>query len=530
MGERVQVFDHIIVGAGSAGCVMAERLSRDPANRVLLLEAGGRDSNPFIHIPGGLPHLVEDPRADWAYYTEPEPELMHRSLYWPRGRVLGGSSSINAMIYMRGHPQDYDDWQVPGWAWSDLFPRFIRSEDQARGADALHGVGGSLTVSDLRTVNPLSEAFVDAGAACGLARKRDFNDGDPRGVGLYQVTQRNGRRCSAAVAYLRPAMARSNLTVRTGALGARLRYAGGRVVGVDYRSGRREMSAHADREVVLCGGAINSPQLLMLSGVGPADHLREQGIRVKVDLPAVGENLQDHLDACVLVRCDQPVTLDVNLWDEALYGLRFLVTRDGPASSNGAEAGGFVESRHGSRERPDIQFHFLPLLLDDHSRNDLGCRGYTVHACNLKPQSRGRISLHSADPAQHPRIEARYLSEPRDMEVMVDAVERAREILAQAPFDPYREGEIFPGEDLVSTADIEGFIRRKAETVYHPAGTCRMGVDEDSVVDPQLRVRGVDGLRVVDASVMPTLIAGNTNAPVIAMAERLADMMLGEGA
>ncbi|GAA0718230.1 choline dehydrogenase [Dokdonella soli] len=522
-------YDFVIVGAGSAGCVLANRLSANPANRVLLLEAGGRDWHPFIHMPAGLAKLVNNRRLNWDYHTDPELNLGGRRLWWPRGKVLGGSSSINAMCYTRGAPGDYDDWaRASGdahWAWSNVLPVFKRAEGNTRGSSEFHGADGPLAVADLRHHNLLSQAFIDAAAMAGFARNEDFNAASQEGFGFYQVTQKNGARCSAAVAYLNPARARANLTVLTRAATTRVLLDGTRASGVEYRHhGKTErVEAHC---VVLAGGAINSPQLLMLSGIGPADHLREHGIAAVQDLRGVGANLQDHLDICTLVRSTQAVTYDKT--NDLAVALRFLFRRDGIGTSNIAEAGGFLRSRFAPDDRCDLQFHFVPALLDDHGRHRLDGFGYTVHACNLRPRSRGAIRLHSADPAAPAAIHANYLSdvEGEDLRTLVEAARVSREVLAQAPFAPYRGAEIFPGADEESDAELVAFIRRKAETIYHPVGSCRMGNDADAVVDSELRVHGIDGLRVVDASIMPTLIGGNTNAPVIMIAERAAELLL----
>ncbi len=522
-----KAFDYIIVGAGSAGCVLANRLSADPSVEVLLLEAGPRDWNPFIHMPAGLAKLVNFKSLNWNYSTEPEPGLNNRRLYWPRGRVLGGSSSINAMCYSRGHRTDYDDWAgagAEGWSWDEVLPYFIRSEDQGRGPSKLHGVGGPLSVQDLSHVNPLSDVFIQAAEQAGFARNRDFNGPAQRGFGLYQVTQRDGRRCSASTAYLRPVRQRDNLTIITGALTLGLEMESGpKVSGVRFRRRGINRVARARREVLLAAGAINSPQLLMLSGIGPVDALEAADIRVVHELPQVGHNLQDHLDICTLTRSSQPVTYDqIN---ELMVGLRYFLHHQGEGTSNIAEAGAFLVSGRSREDRPDIQMHFVPALLDDHGRNRLPGDGYTLHACPLRPQSRGRIRLHSNDPRQPPAIIANYLSEPEDLEMMLECVKLSRDVLSQPAFRPFRAHEIFPGNDVNDRNGLIEFIRTKAETIYHPVGTCRMGSDPHSVVDPQLRVRGVEGLRVIDASVMPTLVGGNTNAPTIMIAEKAADMI-----
>ncbi|WP_266183449.1 GMC family oxidoreductase [Dyella humicola] len=522
-------YDYIIVGAGSAGCVLAHRLSAYAGKRVLLLEAGPSDWHPLIHMPAGIARLANHRRLNWNYRTEPEPQLLNRCLWWPRGKTLGGSSSINAMCYVRGVPGDYDAWaRVTGdarWSWPQVLPWFLKSEDNGRGASPLHAAGGPLGVNDLRYHNPLSAAFIEAAASAGHARNDDFNGPRQEGFGLYQVTQRGGARCSTATGFLQPVRQRENLEVRTKAAVARVVVRNGRAVGVQLQGGTALLEAG---EVILAGGAINTPQLLMLSGLGPADHLREHGIAVVADLPELGANLQDHLDICTLDGSTQRITYDH--LNELAAGWRFLRHRDGPGSSNVAEAGGFVRSRLATDERCDLQFHFVPALLDDHGRHRLPGYGYTVHACYLHPRSRGRLRLRSANPAHPIAIHANYLSDPEghDLQRMIEAARLSRDILAQAAFTPYRGATVFPERALSTDAEYTDFIRRKAETIYHPAGSCRMGNDADAPLDSELRVRGVDGLRVVDASVMPSLPSGNTNAPVIMIAERASALILNE--
>jgi choline dehydrogenase len=524
-------YDYVIVGAGSAGCVLANRLSADPGKKVLLLEAGPSDWSPLIHMPAGLAKLVRKNGLNWNYRTEPEPELHQRRMWWPRGRTLGGSSSINAMCYIRGQPADYDQWAAasgdPRWSWEQVLPWFLRSEDNSRGASALHGVKGELGVSDLRHHNELSATMIEAAVNAGYRANDDFNGPRQDGFGLYQVTQRNGSRCSTATAFLKPVRERTNLHVRTGVLVQRMLLNHGRAIGVEVRKGRVGSERIEAGEVILAAGAINTPQLMMLSGLGPADHLREHGLPVVADLPDVGGHLQDHLDICTIDGTARKVTYDH--LNELAAGWRWLRHRDGPGSSNVAEAGGFVRSELAEDERCDIQFHFCPVQLEDHGHVKPPGYGYTMHACFLHPRSRGRLRLHSADPAQPIAIHAGYLSDPEghDLKRMIAAARMSREILDQPAFNAYRGKPVFPQSTLHTDAEYSDFIRRKAETIYHPVGTCRMGNDDRAVVDSELRVRGVQGLRIVDASVMPTLPTGNTNAPTIMIAERASALIVG---
>ena len=522
------MYDYIIIGAGSAGCVLANRLSENPDTKVLLLEAGPRDWHPFIHMPAGLAKLVNRKGVNWDYDTAPEPHLDNRTLWWPRGKVLGGSSSINAMCYIRGVARDYDEWgqMATGWHWDSVLPYFRRAEGNTRGADALHGADGPLTVSDLRHHNPLSDVFIQAGQQAGIGGNHDFNGLQQEGLGLYQVTQRDGARCSSAVAYLAPIRSRPNLTLHTGAMVSRITFDGRRANGVTYSMGGKAFHQPVAREVLLAGGAINSPQTLMLSGIGPAAELRRHGIEVVHDAAGVGQNLQDHLDICTLQHSTQRITYDrVN--EPKMAFDYYLRGHKGAGSSNIAEAGGFWRSPLAQDERCDVQFHFVPAMLDDHGRRRLRGDGYTLHACFLRPRSRGQLTLASNRASDKPRIQANYLSDAEgfDLKMMVECAKISREIFAQPAFDPYRGAPIFPQRSDLSDAELADFIRAKAESVYHPIGTCRMGDDDASVVDASLRVRGVDGLRVIDASVMPSLIGGNTNAPTIMIAERAADLI-----
>lgn len=526
------MFDYIIVGAGSAGCVMANRLSADPAKRVCLIEAGPPDRNPMIHMPFGLALLARTGWANWAYDTAPEGQLNNRRLYWPRGKTLGGSSSINAMIYMRGHPDDYEGWAAaagPEWGWSHLAPLFRALEGNVDLADAHHGTTGPLTVSNLRHVNPMSRLFVAAAVQAGHAENPDFNGATQEGVGLYQVTQRDGQRFSAARAFLDPIRHRPNLVIDTGALVERVLFDGTQAVGL--RVAGRDLRLRDGGEVILCAGAVNSPQLLMLSGIGPAAELARHGIPVRVDAPEVGENLADHLDICLLARTrtKQPIGIAPGLLPRALRALwSYARSGRGEFTSNVAEAGGFAKSDP-TRPRPNLQFHFLPALLGDHGRKTILGYGVTLHVCDLLPKSRGRITLNSADPKAPARIEANYLSHPEDRAVLLQALKMARGIFAAPALAEHIRAEILPGPDVQSDAALMDHIRAQAETIYHPVGSCRMGRDARAVVAPDARVRGVSGLRVVDASVMPSIIAGNTNAPTMVIAENVARMMTAQG-
>lgn len=532
------MFDYIIVGGGSAGCVLANRLSADPARTVCLLEAGPPDTHPLIRVPLGLIHMMGSRRLNWRYYSEPQTQLHGRRLYYPRGKTLGGSSASNAMIYTRGHPADYDRWAAlgnRGWGHADVLPLFLRSEHREAGWSAFHGSDGPLNVAALRSPNILSRAFVDAAIAAGYPFNPDFNGAIQEGVGLYEVTQKNGERWSCARAFLHPVLGRRNLTVVTGARATRVLLEGRRASAVEYLHRGRPETARAGREVLLCGGAINSPQLLMLSGIGPAEELDRHGIPTLQHLPGVGRNLQDHLDVLVVHKCVQPVSLGISLGTLAqqVRNLHaYLRHRSGPFTSNSAEGGGFIKSAP-DEPLPDLQFHFTPAHLDGHARNlrslafsVLG-HGYALHACLLRPGSRGAIRLRSANPAHAALIDPNFLSDPADMPLMVKAVRSARRVLAMPAFDPFRGAELFPGAQVQTDGQIEQFVRAKAESIYHPVGTCKMGHDPLAVVDDSLRVHGVDGLRVADVSVMPFIIGGNTNAPAIMIAEKASDLITG---
>jgi choline dehydrogenase len=544
--------DFIIVGAGSAGCVLANRLSADGKTRVLLLEAGGDDrptknlsqffSNLMIHVPVGYSQTLKDPKVNWLYPTEPDPGTGGRVHVWPRGKVLGGSSSINGLIYIRGQHADYDGWRqlgCEGWGWEDVRPYFLRAEHQERaGMDDWHATGGPLNVSDVTQTHEVSDDVLEACIQAGLPRNPDVNGADQEGACYYQLTVKNGQRCSAAVAYLHPAMGRSNLTVATKALASRILFEGKRAVGVEYVQNGQKKTAMAAREVILAGGAINSPQLLQLSGVGPGALLAEHGIEVVSDLPGVGANLQDHYVIAMTWRL-KAGTVSVN---ELTKGTRFLgeafkylFQRKGLLSLSAAHIAAFCKSRP-DLASPDIQFHILPATMDTEKlmaeqKMELeGEPGLTIAPCQVRPESRGSIRIRCADPAAYPAITPNYLSDPLDQEVAVASLKWGRRIAGQPALEKWIDHAMLPGPEIATDDALLEFARASGSTIYHPVGTCQMGHGPAAVVDTQLRVRGVEGLRVVDASVMPRLVSGNTNAPTIMIAEKASDLILGRAA
>jgi choline dehydrogenase len=529
-GETAE-FDYVIVGAGSAGCVLANRLSANGKHSVLLLEAGPKDTNIWIHVPIGYGKLFKEKSVNWMYQTEPEPGLGGRQVFQPRGKVLGGSSSINGLLYVRGQHEDYDRWRQRGnvgWGYDDVLPYFKKAENQQRGADDYHGSGGPLSVSDWRHDDPLSEAFVKAAVETGIPFNADFNGATQEGAGFFQTTTRRGRRASSAFSYLRPAKNRSNLHIETSALAQRILFEGKRARAVEYRQNGNLRTARARKEVLVSGGAYNSPQLLQLSGVGPADLLKTHGIDVVLDAAGVGNDLQDHLQVRIVTRCAQRITLNdvVNHpLRRVMAGVRWALARSGPLTIAAGTSGAFFKT-NSRLASPDIQIHFIPFSTDKMGENLHPFSGFTATVCQLRPESRGSLKIRSADPSAPPEIRINYLATETDRAAFIDGIKILRKILAAPALKAYCVDEVYPGAEVTSDEDVLDFCRKTGSTVYHPTSTCRMGNDPLAVVDQRLRVRGIEGLRVVDASVMPDLMSGNTNAPTIMIAEKASDMIL----
>ncbi len=523
-------YDYIVVGAGSAGCVLAARLSEDPATRVLLLEAGPPDRSPWIHLPIGYGKTMWDPAVNWCFHTDPDPNMNGRRIYWPRGKTLGGSSSINGLIYIRGQREDYDHWARlgnVGWGYDDVLPYFIRSECNQRGADAFHGDRGPLRVSDIGARDALIEAFIDGAAEQGVPRNDDFNGAGQEGAGYYQLNTWRGLRWSTAKGYLRPARRRPNLRVLTGAHATRVLFEGRRAVGVDFRQGQAEQQARCRAEVMLCAGAIQSPQLLQLSGIGPAALLARHGITVLHDAPGVGENLQDHLQVRLIFEATRPTTNDrLNSWHgQAALGLQWLFYRSGPLAVGINQGACFMRALPGESATPDTQFHVATLSADMAGGKVHPFSGMTLSVCQLRPESRGHIRIRSADARMPPEMQPNYLSTELDRRTAVAGMKAARAIAASAAMRPHLKREVKPGPEAGDDAALLEFCRNHGATIFHPSGTCKMGNDALAVLDARLRVRGVQGLRVVDGSAMPTLVSGNTNAPIVMMAEKAADLV-----
>ncbi len=536
--KATESYDFIIVGAGSAGCVLANRLSVDPNVSVCLIEAGKKDTDLKVRMPAGVGKLIDSENTrNWGFWTEPQNHMDHRKLWWPRGKGWGGSSSINGMLYTRGHARDYDQWRqtgLMGWGFEDVLPYFRRAESYEGGANDFHGGDGPLNVTESPMDSDVYNHFIEAGVQAGHPVTTDFNGPQQHGMGAYQRTIFEGERWSASFAYLRPVLdARPNLTVKSTALVTKVVFRGGAASGVEMvaKRGKEPTRIYADREVIVCAGAVQSPQILMLSGIGPADEIRKHGVTCITDVQGVGKNLQDHLDVSVI----HEMTTKTSVYSQRKglrtlgIGLKYLYNKTGPGADNFLHAGAFLKTREGL-DRPDIQLHLVNGIMIEHGKQEIKKDGFTVHACQLRPDSRGEITLASSDPFDPPAIDPNYLATESDRITMRDALKLTREVCQQNALSALRGPEIMPGQSVQSDNEIDAFIRQNAETIYHPVGTVRMGIHDDAPLDPELKVRGVEGLRVVDASVMPTLIVGNTNEPTIMIAEKAADMILGKAA
>ena len=532
MVEDKARFDYIVVGAGSSGCVLANRLSASGQHKVLLLEAGGPDTNPWIHIPLGYGKHFTNKAVNWLYNTTPNPEWVNRPVKQPRGKVLGGSSSINGMVYIRGHAEDYNHWRQldnPGWSYEDVLPYFRKAQNQERGEDEFHSVGGPLNVSDVYEPHPLADAFIDAAEAAGHPRNNDFNGADQTGFGYMQWTMRNGRRCSAAVAYLKPARKRANLFIETRAHSTRLLFDGRRATGIEYVQGGQTKTAHADGEILVSGGAYNSPQLLQLSGLGPSALLREHGIDVIADMPGVGSNLQDHINAPLMYRLNRKnwsANQVINSFTHRMWtAARYAANRKGWLAMGVSYAGGFFKVDP-EAVSPDIQSQLMMLSTPEVGEMPHPFSGVTIVNALMRPESRGHVNIVSNDPFTYPDIQPNYLDTQKDRDILVGAVKMMRDITSQPVFQQYIVEENDPGKDCQSYDEILDYLLKRGRTSYHPVSTCKMGNDPMAVVDARLRVHGFEGLRVVDCSIMPTLVSGNTNAPAIMIGEKASDMIL----